>query len=83
MHHFSQIEIAVTQTLFALDAAKPDGESLRLRHLIGQEYEDLEAAICRSGPFSNSGKSACDALSKYRTQCLWQQLSATDGRLGL
>lgn len=68
MHHFSQVEMAVTQSLLALDAAKPDGESLRLRHLIGQQYEDLEAAISPSGPFGNEGKSACDALSWYRTQ---------------
>ena len=68
MHHFSQVEMAVTQTLLALDAAKTDGASLRLRHLIGQQYEDLDAAISPNGPFGNAGKSACDALSWYRTQ---------------
>lgn len=68
MHHFSQVEMAVTQTLLALSAAKRNGTTLRLRHLIGQQYEDLEAAISSGGPFAQEGKPACALLSCYRDQ---------------
>lgn len=68
MHHFSQVEMAVTQTLISLSAAKRDGATLRLRHLIGQQYEDLEAALSSSGPFAKEGKSVYDFLSSYRDQ---------------
>lgn len=68
MHHFTQVEMAVTQTLIALSAVKRDGETLRLRHLIGQQYEDLASATSPTGPFAKEGKAAFGLLSGYRNQ---------------
>lgn len=68
MHHFTQVEMAVTQTLIALSAVNRDGETLRLRHLIGQQYEDLASAISPAGPFAKEGKAAFALLSGYRDQ---------------
>ena len=68
MHHFTQFEMAVTQTLIALSAVKRDGETLRLRHLIGQQYEDLASATLPTGPFAKEGKAAFGLLSGYRNQ---------------
>jgi len=66
MHHFSVAEYAVTETLLALDGAKPEGATIQLRHLIGQRFEDLAAAIGPDGPFAENGKSAAGTLAVYR-----------------
>lgn len=66
MHHFSAVEQAITETLLVLDAAKPEGSGIRLRHLIGQQFEDLAAAIGPEGPFADLGKSAGLVLGQYR-----------------
>jgi len=66
MHHFSQVEMAVTETLLALEEVKRDGATLRLRHLIGQQYEDLATAIGPNGPFVKEGKASYSVLSQYR-----------------
>ena len=68
MHHFSAIEHAVTQALLVLDAAKPEGATIRLRHLIGQRFEDLSEAIGSGGMFADAGKAASMALEIYRTR---------------
>lgn len=66
MHHFSVVEQAVTRTLLALDGAKPDNANIRLRHLIGQRFEDLSEAIRSEGLFAEEGKAAFKALEQYR-----------------
>lgn len=66
MHHFSAVELAVTKTLLALAEVRPDPSEIRLRHLIGQRFEDLPKAIGADGPFADAGKSASDCLAKYR-----------------
>jgi len=65
MHHFSMVETAVTETLLALSAA-PEKTTVRLRHLIGQRYEDLTAAIGPEGPFEDVGKHAFPQLVQFR-----------------
>ncbi len=66
MHHFSVVEQAVTKTLLVMDAAKQDRAKIRLRHLIGQRFEDLAEAIKPEGPFGEEGKAAFKALEQYR-----------------
>ena len=66
MHHFTAVEQAVTETLVALHAAKPLGTSVRLRHLIGQRFEDLAAAVGDNGPYANAGKVVAGTLSLFR-----------------
>jgi hypothetical protein len=66
MHHFSAVEMAITETLLALSAAAQDSPTIRLRHLFGQRFEDLAAAISPDGPFKDAGKAAFQELSQYR-----------------
>ena len=66
MHHFSAVELAVTKTLLALAKVRPDSSEIRLRHLIGQRFEDLAKAIGSDGPFADVGKSAFIGLARYR-----------------
>ncbi|MGN6307515.1 MAG: hypothetical protein ACTHNH_22070 [Mesorhizobium sp.] len=66
MHHFSMVEAAVTETLLALSATMPSQAVVRLRHLIGQRYEDLAAAIGPEGPFGDAGKHALSELVRFR-----------------
>jgi hypothetical protein len=68
MHHFSTVEMAVTETLIALSEAAPKGENIRLRQLIGQRFEDLASTIGPGGPFANEGHTAFVALSDYRAK---------------
>ena len=67
MHHFSVVEEAVTKTLLALSEAEGASSKVRLRHLIGQRFEDLEIAIGPEGPFAEIGKTAARALAQFRT----------------
>jgi hypothetical protein len=66
MHHFSMVEAAVTETLLALSATTPSQAVVRLRHLIGQRFEDLAAAIGADGPFEDAGKHALSELVRFR-----------------
>jgi len=66
MHHFSMVEAAVTETLLALSATMPSQAVVRLRHLIGQRFEDLAAAIGPEGPFEDAGKHAFSELARFR-----------------
>lgn len=68
MHHFSTVEMAVTETLLALSVAAPKGENIRLRQLIGQRFEDLASTIGPGGPFAKEGQAAFIALSEYRAR---------------
>ena len=65
LHHFSTVEMGVTETLLALSST-PAGEKVRLRHLIGQRFEDLSVALAPDGPFGGISKAAFAGLSKYR-----------------
>lgn len=66
MHHFSMAEAAVTETLLALSATMPSQAVVRLRHLIGQRFEDLAVAIGPEGPFEEAGKHALPELARFR-----------------
>lgn len=66
MHHIAVAERAVTETLLVLDSVKTDGTKFPLRHLIGQRFEDLSAAISGDGPFVEIGKAAHKAIVDYR-----------------
>lgn len=66
MHHFSAVEMAVTETLLALSTIVPEGSEVRLRHLIGQRLEDLALALGPEGSFEEAGKTVFDELSKFR-----------------
>ena len=66
IHHFSVAETAVTETLLTLSAAAQGEIAVRLRHLIGQRFEDLAAAIGLGGPFEEVGLHALAELSQYR-----------------
>ena len=68
VHHFSKVEAAVTETLLALGDVSPGGGAVRLRHLIGQRFEDLAAAIAPDGPFGEAGKTMLGALARYREE---------------
>lgn len=65
LHHFSTVEMGVTETLLALSST-PIGAKVRLRHLIGQRFEDLSIAIAPDGPFGDVGKAAFTELARYR-----------------
>jgi hypothetical protein len=66
MHHIAAAEKAVTETLLLLDGVKPDGAKIKLRHLIGQRFEDLSAATGPDGPFAEAGEAAHKAIENYR-----------------
>jgi len=66
LHHFSTVELAVTETLLALSAASTGVGNIRLRQLIGQRLDDLSVAIGPEGPFSNVGKGAYPRLCQFR-----------------
>ena len=66
MHHFTAVEHAVTEALLALHAACPANTKVRLRHLIGQQFEDLAAAISPEGPFAATGKVSSGSLAYFR-----------------
>jgi hypothetical protein len=68
MHHFSAVETAVTETLLALSGLSSARTQVRLRHLIGQRFEDLAAAIGPEGPFAKAGKAAHSELALYRSR---------------
>ena len=66
MHHIATAEKAATETLFVMDAFKPDGAKIPLRHLIGQRFEDLSAATGPDGPFAEAGKAVHKSIENYR-----------------
>jgi hypothetical protein len=68
MHHFSQVEMAVTETLLALSAARPNDDRVKLRHLVGQRLEDLTVATAPDGPFGEVGKQLQDELLHFRRE---------------
>ncbi|MFD1960187.1 hypothetical protein ACFSHP_17275 [Novosphingobium panipatense] len=49
---FAAVEVAVTETLLHLSAQPGRGQSVKLRHLVGQRLDDLAALVNEGGPFS-------------------------------
>lgn len=66
MHHIAVAEKAVTETLLLLHSVKPECTKIRLRHLIGQRFEDLSAATGPNGPFAKVGNAAHTSIENYR-----------------
>lgn len=66
IHNCSAVEMAVAETLLALNRVTQGGSAVRLRHLIGQRLEDLATAIAPGGPFDEAGKVAQGELLQYR-----------------
>lgn len=66
LHHLSAVERAVTEALLTLNDAPSRGETIRLRQLIGQRFEDLTTAIRADGPFATEGQAASAELADYR-----------------
>jgi len=67
LQHFSAAEAAVTETLLLLKTVPSRGEAVRLRHLIGQRFDDLSKLIAEEGVFALEGKAAAKALADLRT----------------
>lgn len=61
---FAEAELAVSETLETLAAATDRGADVRLRHLLGQRFQDLEDAL--AGPFAGDAGKAADALRDFR-----------------
>ncbi len=81
---FAEAEMAVTETLVVLRGIKSRGDNMKLRHLVGQHFQDLESALAAAGPFAAKGKAALPALHSFRlhealrpllchgvTKCIW------------
>jgi hypothetical protein len=65
---FCTAEAGISETLLVLNSIADKGASVRLRHLIGQRFDDLAAAIGPEGVFAEEGKIAFKALEAFRTQ---------------
>lgn len=63
---FSAAEAGVTETLLALNIIPDKGVSVKLRHLIGQRFDDLAAVLGPEGAFAAEGKTAFKALEAFR-----------------
>lgn len=84
MQAFAQAEAAVTETLLVLSAVQDRGGDVKLRHLVGQRFEDLAAAIGPRGPFEADGKAAHDSLLRFRErESLRKMLAHASGRVTL
>lgn len=68
LHHFSAVETAVTETLLVLSGLSSTKTPVRLRHLIGQRFEDLAEAIGPEGHFAKAGMAAHSELALYRSR---------------
>ena len=66
MQCFAHSETAVTETLMTLSALPQSRSAVRLRHLIGQRFEDLSNATGPEGPFGKEGEKAHNAIADYR-----------------
>src|SRR3954470_17942102 len=63
---FSAAEAGVTETLLALNTIPDKGALVKLRHLIGQRFDDLAAVLGPDGAFAAKGKNAFKALDAFR-----------------
>jgi hypothetical protein len=66
LHHFTVVEMAVTETLMALDRLAPAGVKVRLQPLGGQRLDDLLAATTPDGHFSKIGAQSHHLIASYR-----------------
>jgi len=66
LHHFSAVEMSVSETLLALSDAAPSGTDVLLPHLFGPKLEQLVSLTAADGPFSEIGKNAQWELQQYR-----------------
>lgn len=66
LHHFAVTECAVTETLARLAGCGDRGARVRLRHLIGQRFQDLQDAIDADGPFAVEGGAVLETLKTFR-----------------
>jgi hypothetical protein len=64
LHSFSRAEAAVTQCLLALSKVSRPPEQIRLRHLVGQKFEDLTQALSAGGALEDSKARA--AIMEFR-----------------
>lgn len=63
---FSTAEAGVTETLLTLNGVSERGASVKLRHLIGQRFDDLAAVLGPGGTFAGEGKAASKVLEAFR-----------------
>ena len=63
---FAQTEAAVSETLLALASFKERGAGVRLRHLVGQKFQDLHDALAVGGPFAAEGTHVLSPLAEFR-----------------
>src|SRR3546814_8487873 len=68
LQHFSAAEAAVTETLLLLKAIPGRGEAVRLRHLIGQRFDDLSKLIEAEGAFAQEGKAAAKRSEEHTSE---------------
>ena len=66
MQAFSSTEAAVSEALLRLAEVPAGGERVRLRHLIGQRFQDIADAVGQSGPFAADGAAAASCLAAFR-----------------
>ena len=62
---FTRAEAAIAECLLSLAAVEGRGPRTRLRHLGGQQLDDLTVAIAEDGPFGREGKDARPSLAAY------------------
>jgi hypothetical protein len=63
---FAGVEHLVTECLLLLAEVPDKGKDVRLRHLVGQRFEDLSLALAVDGPFATEGEKILKALTAFR-----------------
>lgn len=66
LQYFGSAEAGVSKTLARVAACGERGLRVRLRHLVGQRFQDLQDALDPDGPFGVEGASAAVALRAFR-----------------
>ncbi len=62
---FARAEEAVTETLLVL-AETERGKAIRLQHLVGQRFDELNTVLGEGGAFAGESKAAANALAAFR-----------------
>ncbi|MBY8823847.1 hypothetical protein [Sphingomonas colocasiae] len=65
MDAFARAEEAVTETLLVM-AETERGKAIRLQHLVGQRFDELNTALGEGGAFAGEGKAASATLAAFR-----------------
>jgi hypothetical protein len=63
---FASVEAAVSEALLGLSGIPGRGDDIRLRHLIGQRFQDLGDALDASSPFAAEGAIAASCIAAFR-----------------